>query len=393
MLAALRAAADPLADEAIAEFIAHHDLVSPRSVMEQLVRTMAPNADDALTPRLADFFAAGHEALPTWIDEEQLRAGRRFFEDWGLPISTALFCASLPTAYLSGNGAQVIRITGELVSSTHRRVAETAQLIVAVLNLDRDDGPAAHPLAPATAGFNAARGVRLMHAAVRAFIRADSEAAQQFEETVSGAPVNQEDLLGTLLTFTTVVFDALDAMGIAVSHEDRCGYLHTWCVVGHLLGIQPDLLPLDYDEAVALDAMIRQRQQQPSEAGRVLMAALRSEMQRNMPLGLRRFPDALVHEFLGTDAAVALGVPRPNCTRSLVWLSQRGGRLWSTAPGTHIRKVVARFVGKRVIQGYVEQGRSGERPPWDYGDYVESWKLRRRRFLRTRRRLRRRTFA
>ena len=55
-------------------------------------------------------------------------------------------------------------------------------------------------------------------------------------------PINQEDLLGTLTTFTVVVIESLEKMGVTVSDEHRDGYLHTWLVVGHLLGIDYDRL-------------------------------------------------------------------------------------------------------------------------------------------------------
>jgi ER-bound oxygenase mpaB/B'/Rubber oxygenase, catalytic domain len=242
---------------------------------------------------------------------------------------------------------------------------------------DTDDG---RPLRPATRGFHAARGVRLLHAAVRAFITLDPEASGRYDVAELGVPINQEDLIGTLLTFTVVVFEALERMGIAVDPADADAYLHTWCVVGHLLGIRPELLPLDLDAARDLDRRIRARQQTPTAEGVALMSALRSEMRSHMPRLLRRFPDALVHEFVGSDAANALGVPDPGWSRLLVELMQGGGWIWSRAPGRSARNWLSRILARSMIRNYIDEGR-GDRPAWDYTRYIEPWKLER---LRTR---------
>lgn len=378
-LTKLRFVGDAEADAVIADFVGAVGIDDPRNLMLRLVRRRDLDASiDGGPSSLRRYLGAGLDALPEWRDDTSIRRGQQFFEDAGLAIATALFCASLPTAYLSSQGARVIAITGELVSTPQRRVAETAQLLASVMDLgDTDDG---QPLGPATRGFHGARGVRLMHAAVRAFITLDAEASQRYDVESLGIPINQEDLLGTLLTFTVVVFDALERMGIAVDPADADAYLHTWCVIGHLLGIRPDLLPLDMEAARELDRRIRSRQQRPSAEGVALMDALRSEMRTHMPRLLRRFPDALVYEFIGSDAARGLNVPDPGPSRVLVEIMQRGGWIWSRAPGRAARNWLSRVLARRMIRSYIDEGR-GDRPAWDYTRYVERWKLER---LRTR---------
>ena len=369
----LRAVGDAPADAAVLEYLATQPALDPRHLVGRLIATADPCTAETPTPQLTALLGAGVDALPPWRDQALLTRGQRFFEANGLPIATALFCASLPTAYLSADGAQVIAITGDLVSNTHRRVAETAQLLTAVMDLgDQDEGI---PLAPDTPGFRAAIGVRLMHASVRAFIASDPQASDRYQAPATEVPINQEDLTGTLLTFTTVVFRALERMGLDIDPLDAEAYLHTWCVVGHLLGIRPDLLPLDLAQASELDEAIRCRQTRTSDDGIALMGALRREMQANMPPGLRRFPDALVHEFIGTDAAASLGIPPPGWTRVLFLAGRAGARLWSHAPGRSARSFVGRAFARRMIRSYIDRDRGGSRPPWDYARYATSWKL------------------
>jgi hypothetical protein len=50
-------------------------------------------------------------------------------------------------------------------------------------------------------------------------------------------PLNQEDLLGTLLTFTVTVFEVLERFGITWTREEQEAYLLAWDKVGDFLGV------------------------------------------------------------------------------------------------------------------------------------------------------------
>ena len=76
-----------------------------------------------------------------------------------------------------------------------------------------------------------------MHAAVRHLVRASAAYDPEW-----GVPVNQEDLAGTLLTFSVVVLDALAKLGTTFSDEDADAYFHSWNCVGHVLGVDRRLI-------------------------------------------------------------------------------------------------------------------------------------------------------
>jgi ER-bound oxygenase mpaB/B'/Rubber oxygenase, catalytic domain len=380
---ALRGEGDPVADAAIAEFVGTHATATPRSVMESLVRVMRPG-DEEPTPLLACYLK-DEAALPDWHDPDLLRRGQEFFTDWALPIASALFCASLPVAYSSAKGAQVIVLTGELVSTPRRRIAETAQMIADVMNVDLADGGRADmPLAPGTRGYRSARGVRLMHGAVRHFITCDPTASSRYDAEKWGRPANQEDLLGTLFTFTTVVLDALHKLGISSTEAEAEAYMHTWCVVGHLLGLRSDLMPLHVSEAAEVNAMIRRRQCAPSPAGTALMAALLDEMRDNMPWGCKEIPAALVRQVSGRETADILAVPSGGWSRALLLPVSVGDRIWSRTPLRHVVGAVGRMTARRTIKAYVDRARVG-RPPWDFDSMLRSAPVLRTRLKRARR--------
>ena len=83
-----------------------------------------------------------------------------------------------------------------------------------------------------------------------------------------------------MATFTVIVIEALETMGIVVSEAEREAYLHTWLVVGHLLGIDYGLLrrgtfkktlePLTYFEMQLVSDSIFRRQAAPSPSGQIL---------------------------------------------------------------------------------------------------------------------------
>jgi hypothetical protein len=175
--------------------------------------------------------------------------------------------------------------------------------------LDPADGPERrYPLQPGTRGWGAARGIRLQHAAVRHFVHHDDRARAQWQPRW-GEPVNQEDLLGTILTFTTTVFRALDRLGCRYAHDAAEDYLHLWNVIGWLLGVEADLLGLDWDEAHELEAALRPRNIQASRAGVELTQALIAAMQTTLPRPFDFLPAVLIRRLVGDELADLLRVP------------------------------------------------------------------------------------
>ena len=181
-------------------------------------------------------------------------------------------------------GARVLILTGRLVSGPVRRVTETAQMILDVMAVDG--------LEPGVgAGYHDARRVRLMHAAVRHFIQHDPSVPHTPHLPVApygwcdgwGTPINQEDLLGGLLTFTVTVFEVLDKLGVEYDPAAAEGYMHRWCVIGWLMGIREDVLPMTRSEAVAAAELIGFRQEDGSRDGRELAGALVGALQDSLP--------------------------------------------------------------------------------------------------------------
>ena len=235
--------------------------------------------------------------FPNWVNTEKIKLGQDFFKRHQMEIAAALFCASLPMAYTAARGSRVLLETAALVSDVERRIVETGRLLFAVMSPE----PGVRPLRPGSNGYTTALTVRGFHAAMRRML--EEREPWKSEWTVpmthddsAGAdlippgarppevPINQEDLLGTLTTFTVVVIESLTKMGVKYTDEERDAYLHTWLVVGHLLGVNYDLLrehpfnkdlePLTYFEMQLVKEAVFRRHAAPSASGQILTRAL-----------------------------------------------------------------------------------------------------------------------
>ncbi|UDY37972.1 oxygenase MpaB family protein [Dermatobacter hominis] len=368
---------DPPADALILEHAEWSTTVLPSDIVAQLARRLR-FADDDCSPVVNDYLQASPEP-PIPVDRERVELGAQFFQDHSLEIGSALFCGSLPAGYASPRGARVLTLTGRLTSDLVRRVMETAQMI---LNVTRPGG-----LVTGTGcGYQDTRRVRLMHAAVRHFILEDPAVPRSEHLPVPahgwcsgwGVPINQEDLLGGMLTFTVTVFEVLDKLGVEYQDEHAEAYLHLWCVVGSLLGIDPSILPSDRQEAGAAADLIRSRQLDHSRDGRELTRALIEALEGMVALPpLRGVVPAAVRWFVGPDVATLLGVgPSPwglvldgpvTWTSRLVHVDERSNQ---------VMRVLLRQVGGAAIDGFMTSNRGHERPDFDIPEEL-SVKLRR----------------
>jgi hypothetical protein len=108
-------------------------------------------------------------------------------------------------------------------------------------------------------------------------------------------------------------------MGVKYTDEERDAYLHTWLVVGHLLGVNYDLLrehpfnkdlePLTYFEMQLVKEAVFRRHAAPSASGQILTRALLGMAEAALPRVLRPLPPAAIRRFIGDHYADMLEVP------------------------------------------------------------------------------------
>lgn len=258
-------------------------------------------------------------AMPDWADPELIQKGTALFNLHGPMFVLALFCKALPECYAGAKGAQVLYSTGRLneqrgqMKPFQRRIAETAQFTIDVMaegGLTRQDGQ----------GLRTVQKIRLIHASIRHYINARpswtnverssrGEPPLPWDAEKSGLPINQEDLVGTLLAFSSVTLDGAAKMGLNLSPEEEEAYFHAWRVVGYILGINEEMLPVDVADARALWAAIDRRQFKASAEGRALTRSLIDFLKFILHSWLfKGLPEALMYLLMGPRIAAILGV-------------------------------------------------------------------------------------
>jgi hypothetical protein len=306
----MRKFGDPPADGAIEALSNVHQLQAVQKMLDQMI------TNDAVTP----------ENIPTevatfWEESRSLAnsaagviaEGEVFFAEHGPEIMLVLGFYSLPMDY-AARGVRVLYDTGYLVTHPNRRLLETMQMVIDVMS------PGG--LACEGKGITTALKVRLMHAAIRyLLLHGQGSVASSGDpprtytypiwDSSLGLPINQEDMAGTLMSFSFLVLDGLRKLGIDVSSTEELAFLRAWRVVGTILGVNSKVIPETMEEASELTELIISRQIRPSQESCLMTAKLLEMYQKNVtgPI-FRGVPAALMRRFLPKDMADKLGVPK-----------------------------------------------------------------------------------
>src|SRR5262249_52930088 len=141
--------------------------------------------------------------MPRWADGRALARSQEHFTRHGPWIILALHCASLPYCYGAAKGVKALYLTDKFQRTPWRRLLNTAQFLIDVMAIGR--------FTPDGHGLRSAQKVRLVHAALRLRLTRDGR-----WDPAWGVPINQEDLAGTLLSFSIVVLDALEKLDLEI---------------------------------------------------------------------------------------------------------------------------------------------------------------------------------
>ena len=344
----MRRIGDPPADGVIAALTAAGQIDSANRLMRDLVRNDRLPPED-MPPLVREYFETTDD-LPPWADPDKIRQGQEFFDRFGPQIAMVLNTYSLPTCYAAAKGVQVLYRTAQLYTNPKRRIIETTQMIIDVMQ--------AGGLERGGYGVRAVQKVRLMHAGVRYLLQ------QHDWNPAWGVPINQEDLAGTLASFSAMVLDGLMKLGIDISATERDAYVHAWNVVGHIMGVQAALIPEDFDQAVQLGQCVFGRQRGYTPEGEHLLMALIECMQYATPGTLfDGFSITLIRFFMGNELSDEFHVPPNDWTRHVLRPLQL---LFSLADdsGDIVRPIakLSELFGRKLLEGYCFMERGGERP-------------------------------
>ncbi|UZJ55865.1 hypothetical protein CBS101457_005185 [Exobasidium rhododendri] len=240
------------------------------------------------------------EAPPTQEELEEeariLQRGKQMFYRYGPPILLGLMHVGLSGGFASPRITDVLKATGYLMSGkkknseesrqqlkhniqkmqehfeeesaasekstlpsqattdrTFRRLLETMSFVLDLMETDQSLSPPAmnhaatkvesgkELLDQGGVGWLSCCRVRFIHTNVRRRLSPSGNLSKVYSLS-SGLPINQEDLLATLTSFSIAPLYTLQQMGISPSQQERKDYVALWRHVGFYMGIEPTLL-------------------------------------------------------------------------------------------------------------------------------------------------------
>jgi hypothetical protein len=321
--------------------------------------------EPAIAAPLQRYLREGQQ-LPAWADAQLIAEAEGDFFEIGPLSCLLLFCASLPECYVLPDLADVLHSTGQLEAHADYRVRSTASMIFPVMMKGGLTSPEG-------SGIAQILKVRLIHAMVRNLIlrQSPTQALQWLQQESTGPqhgivptlhalreeantygrenatpeqrslamfyaliahgwhlkqeglPCNQMQLTYTLLTFHYVYLRSLHRLAIPFQPRAEQAYLHTWNVVGHILGIDTAHMPRNMAEAEALFKQMqafgraqppgRQANGEPApdprpKLGQSLMAVMETYLPWKV---VKPFPVLLTRELCGPDTARNIGIDGP----------------------------------------------------------------------------------
>lgn len=292
---------DSIADKFVAELARTKSEKELYLIMQFLLNEYVWLDEDQLDELSRQYLTTASK-LPSWADPELIKKGEDFFAMHGFEISMVLMMKALPATYSCRRGAEVVHATGRMTDHSGnlrpftRRLMQTSKFVLNVLS---KDGLVGHGV-----GVRSAVKVRTLHAFIRYFLESKNWDVEKY-----GAPINQEDYAGTMLSFSVFVVEGLESLGIKVSKEEKTAYFHVWRVVAHLVGIEENLLAKDYEEGARLGHAILDQQKGASQSGKELTQACLEFMQGLMPIKILRFlPANMMYFLLGPEISEMVGI-------------------------------------------------------------------------------------
>lgn len=298
---------DPLADAAVSSF---GSLPRGRgfALLGEMLRAGGRPVD---APESLRAFMAAVESVPPWVDWAAVERGGAVVLRAGLAGGIVLGMKSLILGYASPGGNKPLVFSGRLQEQAGRRLAETSRFVQAVSQ--------PRGMKRFGAGFDITVKVRVMHAQVRHLIAR----SERWRADLWGEPINQHDMLATVLLFSVALVDGLRDLGYQVSRDEAEDVVQLWRYVGFLMGVEEPLLPVSFDEGMKTALLIRDTQGPPDDDSRALTAALfasrvaDAKTPRERRLGERRLGvmRAISRTLVGDALADQLGLPRSGWDR------------------------------------------------------------------------------
>ncbi|MFB7873945.1 oxygenase MpaB family protein [Nocardia sp. NPDC056064] len=233
---------DPEADALVAGLIDRGEVPS----INELLRTWKTNGQPlpaGLPSDLRDFMEYARR-LPQWTDPAQLDAAIRFNKKRGLYLGVLYgFASGMMSTVIPKEARAVYYSKGG--HDLKDRITKTAKLGYDIGN--------ANAYAADGEMIVTCVKTRLVHAAVRHLLPQSPHWVNSAQEDV---PISQNDIMVTWHSLPTTVMKHLTAWNVPIPADESAGFLHSWQVAAHLLGVRDEYIPRSWPAADAQAAQV-----------------------------------------------------------------------------------------------------------------------------------------
>lgn len=232
-----------------------------------------------------------------WENQESVKLAHQVSDKHLHEVLHVLGFLSLPYCYAAADGAKVLINSKKIVENPGIRLADTAEFVLNLISPNAFE--------PLGKGLASIFKTRLIHAATRYFILKN-----QAWDMKSGLPVNQEDMAGTLLSFSLMVIKGIAKLNTRLNASEKAAFIHLWNVIGARLGLHAELIMHSYADTEKLELAIRERHFKASAEGIKLANALASYYQSNLPPFVPKdWPIKQMRFMLGEEVSNTLNLP------------------------------------------------------------------------------------
>lgn len=302
-----RQQSDTVADETVMQLTKEHDNQTLWKLYHQLINDLDELNYNELPATLKSYFQQ-NQNIPNWVNPKLIKIAEALFLDIGPAYSACLLCRALPIGYSSAKTVKVLTSTGYLSTDvkqgTAKRLLETTQFIFNVME--------ENTFVFNSKGVKHILKVRLLHAIIRHHLM-----KHNWERDKYDIPINQEDMAGTILTFSVGAIKGLDLINIKLSPTQKTAMVHYWAVVGSLIGVDEKLLPRNYPAGNRLYEEILNHQAKHTPDGEALTKALCNFVRGFFPvMGLSNFPEYLIQYLINNPKySNLIGLQKPQHTK------------------------------------------------------------------------------
>ncbi|NME81225.1 oxygenase MpaB family protein [Rhodococcus sp. 105337] len=288
---------DTEADPLVASLLDRGDV--PR--VNELLRTWTKNGQplpDGLPGDLKEFMEEARQ-LPAWADPGKLETAVRFNEKRGLYLGVLYgFASGMMSTVIPKEALAVYYSQGG--ANMKRRISKTAKLgyDIGTRNAYLPDGEMAVT----------AVKTRLVHAAVRHLLPQSPHWEHAAPENI---PISQHDMMVTWHSLPTTVMRTLKAWKVPIAAAEADGFLHSWQISAHMLGIEDQYIPAAWDQAESQAVEVLDPILAPTPEG-IKLADILLDLGAGLDFTLLTRPilGALTRFMLGNEIADWLNIPR-----------------------------------------------------------------------------------